>query len=146
MKNGQFIEITANIVPVISNNYERKPLKDLMEPDVAQILQSVALADSLPTKNEISPIDVLIGNDFYLDVILGQKFELSIGVYLMSSKLGWLLAGRANEFTDQCDDVNSLIMSPRKLDLDYKYIRHVRSGVKCPTVTRFLKRKKDRDN
>jgi len=117
MKNGQFIEITANIVPVISNNYERKPLKDLMEPDVAQILQSVALADSLPTKNEISPIDVLIGNDFYLDVILGQKFELSIGVYLMSSKLGWLLAGRANEFTDQCDDVNSLIMSPGSLTL-----------------------------
>ena len=55
MKNGQFIEITANIVPVISNNHERKPLKDLMEPDVAQILQSVDLADMLPTKTKDHP-------------------------------------------------------------------------------------------
>ena len=35
----------------------------------------------------------------------------------MSSKLGWLLAERTNEFTDQCDDVNFLIMSPGRLTL-----------------------------
>jgi len=86
MKNGQFMELTANIVPVISNNLERKPLKALMEPDVARILQSVDLADTLATKNERSPIYVLIANDFYLDIILGQKFELSQGLYLMLSQ------------------------------------------------------------
>ena len=44
------------------------------------------------------------------------SFE-SQGLYLMSSKLGWLLAERTNEFTDQCDDVNFLIMSPGRLTL-----------------------------
>jgi len=91
MKNSHFMKITANIVPVICNNLERKPLKALMEPDVALILQSVDLADTLPTKNERSPIGVLIGNDFYLDIILGKKFELSQGLYLMWSQCWFYL-------------------------------------------------------
>jgi len=53
MKNGQFMKITATIVPVFSTNLERKPIKALMEPDVAQIQQSVDLADTLPTKTKM---------------------------------------------------------------------------------------------
>ena len=32
-----------------------------------------SLADNLPSKGEISSIDLLIGNDYYLDMILPQK-------------------------------------------------------------------------
>ena len=51
----------------------------------------------MPSELESSTIDLHIGNDYYLDLILPQKIEIQPGLYMLGSKLGWILAGRTPE-------------------------------------------------
>ena len=51
------------------------------------LMKNVELADSIPSENESSTIELLISNDFYLDLILSQKIEIQPVLYLLGSKL-----------------------------------------------------------
>ncbi|CAG2196347.1 unnamed protein product [Mytilus edulis] len=59
------------------------------------LCNNLQLADTLPSSLESSTIEILIGNDYYLDIILPQKIEIQQGLYLLGSKLGWILTGRS---------------------------------------------------
>ena len=138
LKNGDMLKITANVVPLISSDIHRQPVKSLQKKEMLQLLQSVVLADTLPSKGENSSIEFLIGNDFYLDLILGQKVELQPGLYLLSSKLGWILSGRSNEY-QQCDnDVNMFVMTPGSVALTSNCTQQCDPEIKCkPNIDDF---------
>ncbi|XP_053382198.1 uncharacterized protein LOC128549498 [Mercenaria mercenaria] len=97
LKNGTEMQITTDVVPLISGELQRRPIKDLESEKVQDIVNSVQLADTLPTQNEKNTIDVLIGNDYYLDFIHSEKIEVQKGLYLLASKLGWIISGRIND-------------------------------------------------
>ena len=97
LKPGIFFEISATVVPVISAELNRQPVKYLQNKEITQLLQTIVLADTLPLKHENASIEVLIGNDYYLDLISATKIELQPGVYLLHTQLGWILSGRTNE-------------------------------------------------
>jgi len=42
------------------------------------------LADTLPTDTEQSAIEMLIGNDYYFELLLPRKMELGGGLFLFS--------------------------------------------------------------
>lgn len=42
-------------------------------------MRSVELADSIPSENEFSTIELLIGNDFYLDLVMSQRIKVHPG-------------------------------------------------------------------
>jgi len=84
----------VNIVPTISGHLNRSPVSVLENEHLKHIVGSVDLADTLPKENEPSSIEMLVGNDFYLDLVLGQRIELYPGLFLLGSKLGWILTGR----------------------------------------------------
>ena len=44
-------------------------------------------------KSDSCKIDILIGNDFYLDIIQQEKKIEQPRLLLLKSKLGWILAG-----------------------------------------------------
>ena len=88
--NGKYLNLSANIVPTISGTIQRKSMK-LSSEHLEHLVKSVELADSIPSENESSTTELLIGNDFYLDVILSQKVEIQPGLYLLGSKHGWIL-------------------------------------------------------
>lgn len=112
LNNGQYMDVSASIVPVISGNIQRKRFDIGSMENLEHILNSVDLADTIPTENEYSSIELLIGNDFYLDIILPQKIEVQPGLYLLSSKLGWLLTGRTSlSMDDESTDTNMLILT-----------------------------------
>lgn len=92
--NGEYLQIKANIVPVISGDIPRRFIDTSTIRDLDHLINSLDLADSIPKRGESSRIDLLIGNDYYLDLILSQKIEVAPGLYFLSSKLGWMLAGR----------------------------------------------------
>ena len=46
---------------------------------------------------EKSLINLLIGNDYYLDILEPMRVQLQPGLYLLASKLGWILTGRTSE-------------------------------------------------
>ncbi|CAG2219807.1 unnamed protein product [Mytilus edulis] len=74
-------------------------------------VKEVELADELPFQNESSSIELLIGNDYYLDLILSNKVEIQPGLYLLASKLGWIVTGRTRETYEEKSETGLLILS-----------------------------------
>ena len=97
VKNGEYLDIIANIVPVISDSVQRRLIRLHSSEDFSRIVSSLTLADTIPKETESSTAELLIGNDYYLDIILSQKTEIQPGLYLLGSKLGWILTGRRSE-------------------------------------------------
>ena len=60
-------------------------------------LQSLDLADCLTTNDTVSNrdsnVDVLIGSDFYWELVLGEVKRQENGLVAISSKFGWLASG-----------------------------------------------------
>ena len=60
-------------------------------------LQSLDLADCLTTNDTVSNrdsnVDVLIGSDFYWELVLGEVKRQENGLVAISSKFGWLVSG-----------------------------------------------------
>jgi len=59
-------------------------------------LQKLDLADCLIANNMVSNcsnIDVLIGSDYYWDLVLGEMKRQDNGLVALSSKFGWLISG-----------------------------------------------------
>ena len=96
LRNGSTLQINANVIPSITGTVFRGPihLGSLQKGD--KFLDQFDLADTLPHQRESSTIDILVGNDYYLDLLLSRKVEVQPGLYLLESKLGWLLSGRTS--------------------------------------------------
>lgn len=111
LNNGEFMNISANIVPVISGDLQRKKIDMSSADNLKHLLKSLDLADSIPKEYETTSVDLLIGNDYYLDLILSQKLEVSPGLYLLSSKLGWILSGCTTSSEENVNLPNMLVMT-----------------------------------
>ena len=111
LKNGQYLEISANIVPVISGTVQRKAIKFCLSENIDHLVSSLDLADRIPRESESSPVELLIGNDYYLGIILSQKIEVQPGLYLLASKLGWILTGRTSEPDSTREEISMLILT-----------------------------------
>jgi len=109
LKDGSLMLIKASVVPYITGKVSRVPLNS----DDLTFLKDEGweskLADSLPIDPEHVSIEILIGNDYYFDLLLPRKMELGDGLYLFQSKLGWILGGRYLAATD-LDSVPSLLV------------------------------------
>ena len=70
LKDGSILTIRANVVPQIAESIQRRPvnLKSLDNWDC--LWNEFSLADDIPTERETSSVELLIGNDYYLDIIL----------------------------------------------------------------------------
>lgn len=111
LKDGSTLQINANVVPQIAGSIQRRPvhLKSLKNWDY--LWGQFPLADDLPKETETSSVELLIGNDYYLDIILPQKIEVQRGLYMLGSKLGWILSGRTSEITNETNEASMLIMT-----------------------------------
>ena len=85
LNNGQHLDISANIVPVISGTVQRKALKLFPSKNLDHLVRSLEMADTIPLETESSAVELLIGSDYYLDIILSQKIEVQPGLYLLAS-------------------------------------------------------------
>ena len=74
-------------------------------------MSSLELADDIPKMLESSSVDILIGNDYYLHIIMSQRIEVQPGLYLLSSKLGWIFTGRSGDHDLTMNETNMLIYS-----------------------------------
>lgn len=88
--DGTFLDMSANMVKTVVNGVKRMPLVELK----TSLCNNLVFADTIPTAPEILHIDLLIGTDYYGHLVTGQKGELSPELFVIGSKLGWLLTGR----------------------------------------------------
>jgi len=86
--------MNVTVVPSITGKINRVPLK---EEDVQFLKGQFAegkLTDSLPCH---AGIEMLIGNDYYFNLLEPQKTDMSGGLSILHSKLGWIQGGRVKQ-------------------------------------------------
>lgn len=136
LKDGKQMTLNVSVVPNITGRITRAPLD---QDDVAFIKSEgldSKLADTLPTESECYPVEMLIGNDYYFDLLLTRKIELRPGLYLFQSRLGWIISGR---YQIESDDslrqpaliVNTMGIPPKGV----KPTTHMLSSVDAPLFT-----------
>ena len=89
---GEFIEVVALTFPSICS-----PLPKAIKLNQYPYLQELELADSIHTDelkdSDSNVIDLLIGSDYYWDIVEGEVTRGSGGLVAVSSKFGWLVSG-----------------------------------------------------
>ena len=83
------------MVPHIAGSIQRRPVNLKSVKNREYLWKEFSLADDFPNVRDTSSVDLSIGNDYYLDTMLPQKIQT--GLYMLGSKLGWILAGRTAE-------------------------------------------------
>ena len=113
-KDGSILTIRANVVPHIAESIQRRPgnLKSLDNWNC--LWNEFSLAHDLPTERETSSAELLVENDYYLDLILPLKVEVQSALYMLGSKLGWILSGRTSEIDENPTESSVLIMTHGK--------------------------------
>ncbi|XP_060551133.1 uncharacterized protein LOC132712731 [Ruditapes philippinarum] len=109
-KSGEKVDVSVQIVPVISGAIHRKPVRHLSE-NASEILNTIEMADTITKQHETCEIEMLLGNDYYLDIVLCQKLEIQPGLYILSSRYGWILTGRVKKDEQENQDINMLILT-----------------------------------
>ena len=111
LKDGSTLQISANVVPQIAGSIQRRPVNLKSFQNWEYLWGEFPLADDLPKETETSSVELLIGNDYYLDIILPQKIEVQTGLYMLGSKLGWILSGRTSENVSNIPETGMLILT-----------------------------------
>ena len=111
LKNASILKITANVIPSITGSVQRRPFETKCLKNLEFLRTEGALADTIPNEQESTTIDLLVGNDYYLDFILPQKVEIQPGLYILGSKVGWILAGRTSGEGEEMVEQNMLVIT-----------------------------------
>ena len=111
LRNGSILKITANVIPSITGSVQRRPFDTKCLKNWKFLWTEGALADTIPNEQENTTIDLLVGNDYYLDFILPQKVEIQPGLYMLGSKVGWILAGRTSDEGEEMVEQNMLVIT-----------------------------------
>jgi len=77
LNNGKHLTVRASIlvVPDITRTIQRKPISFPQRNQIDHLLKSLDMAETLPTARECSSVELLIGNNYYLDIVLPQRIE-----------------------------------------------------------------------
>ena len=75
LKDGKQMTLDVSVVPNITGRITRTPL----DQDDITFIKSEGLegklADGLPTESECYPVEILVGNDYYFDLLLPRKID-----------------------------------------------------------------------
>ena len=108
LKNGETMNIQANVVPKITGMIQRAPAHS---EQFELLVRGHELADTLPNELEVSSVELLIGNDYYSDLVLPERKKVRPGLYLLGSHLGWILSGRLPTEENKTSEVSMFLMA-----------------------------------
>ncbi|XP_065899645.1 uncharacterized protein [Dysidea avara] len=100
LKDGSFMTVDVTVVPSITGRITRTPLSSA---DVKFLKESALedkLADTIVTNAEVFQVDMLVGNDYYFDLLQPRKIDLGNGLFLFQSTLGWIFGGKVASKTE----------------------------------------------
>ena len=89
IKTGKTIMITTTVTPQITGSLKRVPIQ--LE-NQRRIQRDYPLADKLPENIETYKLGLLIGNDYYNDIILNEHKEIQYNLYVNQNVCGLYLA------------------------------------------------------
>ena len=100
LKDGSRLAMSANVVPNITGAIHRGPTP----PEDEAFLRALSpeqLADHLPVSSDAASIDLLLGSDYFWNIVSADGIALPSGLLLVSSKLGYILTGKCRSFSSQ---------------------------------------------
>ena len=112
-KDGSTLNIRAYVVAQTAGSIQRCPV-NLESLKTWEYLWTEFSLANLPSEQETSSAELLIGNEYYLDIILPQRIEIQLGLYVLSSKLGWTLSGRISETVHSAGQYNTSLTRPKR--------------------------------
>ena len=95
-KDQSVLQLSANVINKITGPIQRGPL----QPSDLEFLLSISpekMADTVPSNSEPSNVDLLIGSDYFWSILGTEKVILPSGLYLISSKIGYILTGKYSD-------------------------------------------------
>ena len=95
--NGQSLHVEPHVVPHITHAIPRSPLSGPDQKELTTVLRatpSIPMADPMPLQPDTVEIDLLLGSDYFWDVVQGRHTTLPSGLHLLLSKFGFILGGR----------------------------------------------------
>ena len=99
-KEGSLITLSANVLQQITRPIQRGPLQN-SDLEFLQVISSETLADNIPKISSLADIDILVGSDYFWDIMGRERVVLPSGLLLLSSKLGYILTGK------YCDPIDT---------------------------------------
>lgn len=129
--------IEASVVPHITGRISRVPINSENVSFFKSEDWESKLGDNLPSDSEHISIELLIGNDYYFDLLL-RKMELGddLFLFLFQSKLGWILGGRYFATTDSTSTPSLLVSTLGIAPEGMKTTTHMFSNVDSPFVNK----------
>ena len=98
------IILHANVLPQITGPTQCGPLleKDLK---FLKVIAPGKLADTIPqtSKSTTETVDILIGSDYFWDIVANERIVLPSGLFLLSSQLGYVVTGKYPDPTTDRD-------------------------------------------
>ena len=89
------IVLHTNVLPQITGPIQRGPLpeKDL---EFLKIISPGKLADTIPETSKLitETVDILVGSDYFWNIVDNERIVLPSGLFLLSSKLGYIVTGK----------------------------------------------------
>ena len=92
-KDNSALPLQANVVHKITGPIQRGPLQS-SDLDFLLSVSPEKMADTVPKTLEPVNIDLLIGSDYFWNILGTEKVILPSGLYLVSSKIGYILTGK----------------------------------------------------
>lgn len=133
LKDGSILTIKANIVAQIAESIQRRPVNLKSLDNWEYLWNEFSLADNSPSEKETSSMELLVGNNYYLDLILPQKEEVQPDLCMLGPKLGWIFA-RTNIWKQwRYSRINHVLTNSWKSDIHRHYISDQRGQISSYT-------------
>ena len=113
-KNGTVKSLKAKIVQTISGPVSKRRVDLAKYRDACKDLDMV----EEPVNMDDLQLDILIGNDYYEDIIGLNKRQIDNGLYVVSSTVGWMFSGRING--PEGDSEYSMFVNEDEKDVETK--------------------------
>ena len=75
------------------------------------MISSETLADNIPRISSSACIDILVGSDYFWSIVEGERVVLPSGLLLLSSKLGYILAGKYCDPSDNKGQITACVVT-----------------------------------
>ena len=109
LKDRSVMSLDVTVVPSITGRITRTPLSQADAKFLRDSALEDKLADTIVTSAEVFQVDMLVGNDYYFDLLQPRKIDLGNGLYLFQSKLGWVFGGKVESKTEVVSEQNLLV-------------------------------------
>ena len=137
-KRGNTFTLRANVVPKISGKIQRTPIPLRKQ---FELQRKYHLADTLPKEVESSSLGLLIGSDYYHEMISPERQKLQNGLYAVKSKFGWIICGKTGIHNAENTDNTMFVMTFSQNDIlpDTHQVTEIDDPITQPNIADLWK-------